>query len=111
MEAIPLEDNYTDVVGKAQRGLDLSDTELARRAGLTASELGHFKGGGFDLETARKVAGPLNLGTQSLIDLGQKSWYPKPVEVEGLAMFTTPYQDITVNAYLIFDPRSREAAV
>jgi len=48
MPVIPLEDNYTDVVGKSQRGLRLSDTELARQAGLSASELGHFKGGGFD---------------------------------------------------------------
>jgi glyoxylase-like metal-dependent hydrolase (beta-lactamase superfamily II) len=110
MEGIPLEDSYTDVVGKAQRGLSLSDTELARRAGLSASELGHFKGGGFDLDTARKVAGPLNLGADSLIDLGEKKWYPAPVEVEGLAMFTTTYQDMTVNSYIVFDPKTREAA-
>jgi len=73
MEPISLEDNYTDVVGKAQRGLGLSDTELARRGGVPASALGHFKGGGFDLDTARKLAGPLNLGAESLIELAQKS--------------------------------------
>jgi hydroxyacylglutathione hydrolase len=110
MEPIPLEDNYTDVVGKAQRGLGLSDTELARRAGLTAAELGHFKGGGFDVETARKVAGPLSLGEATLIEMGQKKWYPEAVEVDGLAMFTTVYQDMTVNSYLVFDPTSRHAA-
>ncbi len=37
MEPIPLEDNYTDVVGKAQRGLALNDAELARRAGVSTS--------------------------------------------------------------------------
>ncbi len=111
MEAIPLEDSYADVVGKAQRGLSLSDTELAARAGLSASELGHFKGGGFDLDTARKVAGPLALGTVSLINLGQKIVVlPEAVEVEGLAMFTTTYQDMTVNSYLVFDPKTRDAA-
>ena len=110
METISLEDNYTDVVGKAQRGLGLSDTELARRAAIPASELGHFKGGGFDVETARKLAGPLNLGAESLVELGQKSWHPEGVNVDGLAMFNTPYEDVTVNSYLIFDPKTRQAA-
>jgi glyoxylase-like metal-dependent hydrolase (beta-lactamase superfamily II) len=111
MEPIALEDNYTDVVGKAQRGLGLSDSELARRAGIPATELGHFKGGGFDAGTARKIAGPLNLGADALIELAQNSWYPQPVEVAGLAMFNTPYRDITVNSYLVFDPKTQRAAV
>ena len=110
MSNIPLEDNYTDVVGKAQRGLRLSDTDLARQAGLSASELGHFKGGGFDANTARKIAGPLQLGAGALIELGQKAWYPEPLQVEGLAAFNTPYQDMTVNSYLVFDTKTSQAA-
>jgi glyoxylase-like metal-dependent hydrolase (beta-lactamase superfamily II) len=110
MDTIPLEDNYTDVVGKAQRGLRLSDTELARQAGLSASELGHFKGGGFDAGAARKIAGPLQLGPEALIELGQKSWDPAPLQVEGLAAFNTPYQDMTVNSYLVFDSKAGQAA-
>jgi hydroxyacylglutathione hydrolase len=110
MTVIPLEDNYTDVVGKAQRGLRLSDTELARQAGVSSTELGHFKGGGFDADTARKVAGPLRLGAGALIELGQKSWQPAPVEVAGLAAFNTPYQDMTVNSYLVFDSKTKQAA-
>ncbi len=105
MQPIPLEDNFTDVVGKSQRGLGLSDTELARRAGIPASEIGHFKGGGFDLETARKIAGPLNLGADALIELGQKAWYPEAVSVAGLEMFNTPYEDMTVNSYTCLRPQ------
>jgi hydroxyacylglutathione hydrolase len=110
MTVIPLEDNYTDIVGKAQRGLGLSDIDLARQAGVSASELGHFKGGGFDADTARKVAGPLQLGAGALIELGRKSWHPAPVEVAGLAAFNTPYQDMTVNSYLVFDSKTAQAA-
>jgi glyoxylase-like metal-dependent hydrolase (beta-lactamase superfamily II) len=105
-----LEDNFTDVVGKAQRGLALSDADLARRAGLSKAELSLFMAGRFDANTARKLAGPLNLGAGSLIELGEKSWYPAPVEVPGLAAFTTPYGDMTVNAYLIFDAKTTQAA-
>jgi glyoxylase-like metal-dependent hydrolase (beta-lactamase superfamily II) len=110
MTVIPLEDNYTDVVGKAQRGLRLSDSDLAQQAGISSSELGHFKGGGFDLNTARKIAGPLRLGPGALIELGQKSWAPAPVEVAGLAAFNTPYQDMTVNSFLVFDSKAGQAA-
>jgi glyoxylase-like metal-dependent hydrolase (beta-lactamase superfamily II) len=110
MGAIPLEDNYTDVVGKAQRGLSLSDAELARQAGLSPGELSRFKGGGFDPVTARKVAGPLQLGAQALLELGEALWYPEPLQVEGLAAFNTSYRDMTVNSFLVFDPKTLQAA-
>lgn len=110
MARIPLEDNYADVVGKAQRGLRLSDTELARQAGLSGGELAQFKEGAFNPAIARKIAGPLQLGAQALIELGEKSWYPEPLAVEGLAGFNTPYSDVTVNSFLVFDTKSGEAA-
>jgi hydroxyacylglutathione hydrolase len=110
MATIPLEDNYTDVVGKAQRGLGLSDSDLARQAGLSASELSRFKGGAFDPATARKIAGPLQLAAQALIELGEQSWHPEPLQIEGLAVFNTPYHDMTVNSYLVFDAKTSRAA-
>jgi glyoxylase-like metal-dependent hydrolase (beta-lactamase superfamily II) len=110
MDPIPLEDNYTDVVAKAQRGLGMGDADLASRAGISASDLANFKAGAFDANIAKKIAPQLNLGADALIELGQKSWYPQPVEVEGLAMFTTPFHDITVNSYLVFDPKTKSAA-
>ena len=33
--SIALEDNFADVIGKAQRGLRISDSELARHTGMT----------------------------------------------------------------------------
>jgi len=32
--AIPLEDNVGDIIGKAQRGLRISDSELAEKSGV-----------------------------------------------------------------------------
>ena len=37
-------------------------------------------------------------------------WIPQPVTLEGLAQFNTPYHDMTVNAYVVYDPASKEAA-
>ncbi len=43
---IPMEDNFADVVGKAQRGLGLADRDLAARAGISLTELDRLKAPG-----------------------------------------------------------------
>jgi glyoxylase-like metal-dependent hydrolase (beta-lactamase superfamily II) len=111
MPGIPLEDNCGDIVGKAQRGLRLSDAELARRAGMTAGELSAAKSGSADDAVIRKLAAALELGADALVASARGTWRPKEQgPVEGFAAFTTPFSDMTVNAYLVFDPQSRRAA-
>lgn len=107
---IPLEDTFADVVGKAQRGLGLSDDAVTQRAGVTTAQLSAFKGGTFDETVARKLATALNLTAEALVELGKKAWYPPTHQVEGLAAFNTPYEDMTVNSYLVFDRKTKEAA-
>ncbi len=46
---------------------------------------------------------------QALLDSAKRAWHPKPVELAGLAQFTTPYHDMTVNAYLAWDANTNEA--
>ena len=48
---IPLEDNYTDVLGKAMRGLGLSAEALAGHAGVEASAVASLLGGTLELES------------------------------------------------------------
>ena len=50
--AIPLEDNFTDVIGKAQRGLRISDSQLAEKSGVSADRIRKLRDGTFDDETA-----------------------------------------------------------
>lgn len=81
---IPLEDDFGDILGKAQRGLNLPGERDPARLGLNASAL-------------RAIAA----GT----------WYPNdPGAITGFAMFTTPFCGMTVNSYVVFDPATREAA-
>ena len=69
---IPLEDNASDIIGKAQRGLSLpGETDPAK----------------------------LGLNPRALRELAQ--WHPMERQLTGLAMFTTPYGDIMVNSYVI----------
>ena len=110
MANIPLEDSFSDIIGKAQRGLKLSDADLARRAEMSVADLEKIKSGEFDEALVGKVCSPLHLSARALITLGKKEWYPPSHEVEGLACFNTTYEDMTVNSYLIFDPQTKEAA-
>src|SRR6266404_4379524 len=111
MAVIPLEDNFTDIVGKAQRGLELSGTALAERAGVSLAEVNAVRGGAVDEAVLRKLAGALGLGAEALVALARQAWRPRdPGAVAGLGCFNTPFSDMTVNAYVVFDVETREAA-
>lgn len=110
MRTIPLEDNYDDILNKAIRGLKLDKSELASRAGVAPDTLSALLSGRFDEATARKLAPLLSLAEEPLVASGQKAWYPQPCgQFEGLAGFSTPYDDFHVNAYLVWDPATRQA--
>jgi glyoxylase-like metal-dependent hydrolase (beta-lactamase superfamily II) len=111
MATIPFEDNFNDILGKAQRGLKLNDAELAARAGISVADVERALAGKVDEEVLRKVAPALNLKPAALVASARQAWYPPPPQLAGLAQFNTPYHDMTVNAYVAWDPRTREAVV
>jgi hydroxyacylglutathione hydrolase len=108
---IPLEDNVSDIVGKAQRGLQISDSQLAEKSGVTTEQIRAVRDGKFNRESLTQIAPVLQLDARALLDLATGEWAPEKVEtIDGLAHFNTEYHDITVNAYLLWDPESKEAA-
>ncbi len=108
---IPLEDNFNDILSKACRGLKLTDEQVAQRAKLTLAQVAAAKDGKFDEEVVRKMARVLGLGDSTLVALGRQAWFPAdPGEITGLACFNTPYGDMTVNSYVVFDPATKVAA-
>jgi len=111
MPRIPLEDNFTDVLGKAQRGLHLSDAQLATRAGVPVADIVALKSGQIKELALRAAARALRLGPDALVGLARKEWYPtQPLFPRGFAMFNTPFEDITVNSYLVWDIKTKLAA-
>ena len=110
MASIPLEDTFTDIVGKARRGLKLTDdAQLAAKAGISPADVSKVAGGEVDEDVLRKLAKVLHLGEQTLVDAATQKYYPPAQNIDGLQQFNTPYEDITVNAYLVWDPKTREA--
>lgn len=111
MGRIPLEDNFNDVINKAQRGLKISDADLAQRAEVTTADLTAVKGGQPNDAVVRRLARHLHLAPDQLEVLAHKRWYPQqPVFPKGFAAFNTTYGDMTVNSYLVWDARARIAA-
>lgn len=106
---IPLEDNFTDIIGKAQRGLAISDSQLAQKSGIPAEKIRELRDGKVDDDALARVAPILNLAPAALIDSARARWKPRVVELDGVAQFNTPYGDMTVNAYLVWDPETRDA--
>ena len=111
MPRIPLEDNFVDVIGKAQRGLKLSDKQLCAKAGIPPGDLALLKTGTVKEEPLRAAARALGLGGDALTTLARRQWYPEqPVFPRGFAMFNTPDGELTVNCFLIWDNQTKHAA-
>src|SRR4029453_14586406 len=107
--AIPQEDNFNDIIGKAQRGLGISDIQLAEKSGASVDAIRTVRDGKFDRAVLDQIAPALQLNRVALAELAQEKWRPNEIRIDGLAQFNTAYHDMMVNAYLVWDPASKEA--
>jgi glyoxylase-like metal-dependent hydrolase (beta-lactamase superfamily II) len=89
--------------------LSLNDQDLASRAGVSVADLDRVNAGEIDADVLSKFAAALNLGAKALVDAANKAWQPQTVAVSGLETFTTNFEDMTVNSYLVWDASSKKA--
>lgn len=113
---IAIEDLFEDVISKARAGLGISLDDLAKKSGVSRSRIEAMESGTFEEAGARAIASHLNLDADALVQLGIGEWRPQPVDLPGLAQFNTPYpvpgyQEMTVNAYVVWDPATKDAVV
>jgi hydroxyacylglutathione hydrolase len=108
---IPLEDLFEDIIGKAQRGLKLSDEEVATKAGLASSTLDGLRTGSGTRADVDALARALELKPEPLWESFQRSWEPEPVNIDGLEQVNTDMLGFTVNTYLVWDPSSQSCAL
>jgi glyoxylase-like metal-dependent hydrolase (beta-lactamase superfamily II) len=89
-----LEDDFSDIVAKARRGLGLSTAPLPSQE-----------------QDIRKLASELDLRPAALLTSASRSWHPAPVPpIRGLHRFSTRFGNMAVNSYLVVDPSTNEAA-
>jgi glyoxylase-like metal-dependent hydrolase (beta-lactamase superfamily II) len=108
--SIPLEDLFNDVISKSMRGQGLSEADVAAKAGVSPEAVAAVKGGEVDEMVLAKIAPVLGLHGASLITMAHHGWKPDDLNLPGLAQFNTTYHDMTVNAYLVWDVATKEAA-
>jgi hydroxyacylglutathione hydrolase len=108
---IQLEDLFEDITGKAQRGLKLSDQEVAAKSGLESSTLNRLRTGSGTRAEVEALASALELKPEPLWESFQRSWEPASLNVEGLEQLNTDMLGFTVNTYLVWDPSSRSCAL
>jgi glyoxylase-like metal-dependent hydrolase (beta-lactamase superfamily II) len=109
--SISIEDFFEDIIAKSMRGRHISESELVEKTGVSRDILHRLCRGEFCDEPALlKVAKALQLDPQALTMSASKVWRPRAVTLEGVEIFNTPYRDMRVNAFLIWDPASMKGA-
>ena len=110
---IPLEDQLGDVLGKARRGLRLSESQLAQKSGVGLENVEKFVAGKLldDADSAAKIARALDLYAPALLELGRGEWHPGDLTLPAtVAAYNQPFgDDMTVNFYLVWDQEGGQA--
>jgi hydroxyacylglutathione hydrolase len=106
-----LEDDFSDVLRKAQRGLQLTTPTLAQRTGIDARVIDAWIAGDGvpSANEARALAGPLRLDPGKLADRAAGAWEPHV----GLPPYVRhhPHDPHPSNGYLFFLDDGKTAAL
>lgn len=107
---LPVEDDFNDVLGKAQKGQEISTEVFAEKTGLPEESIRKARRGDFDESDVAVLGDALGLNVDALVAIGRNEWYPKqPDSIKGFELIPTPFYDMHVNAYLLWDPLTKEA--
>jgi glyoxylase-like metal-dependent hydrolase (beta-lactamase superfamily II) len=108
---IALEDNFADVLGKALRGQHLTAAAVGRKSGLAEKDIANLLAGEFEEKSARVLAGALHLSPEALVRLARGEHVPAVECPASVVVITTPFDGMTVNAYILWDRENRAAAI
>jgi len=106
-----LEDNFADVLGKAMRGQNLTPHTAGRRAALSDKAVAGLLEGRFEEGPARALAATLHLSPDALVRLAKGEHNPSVERPASIVVATTPFADMTVNAYILWDRENHDAAI
>ena len=116
--AYALEDEFGDIIGKARRGQNLSQSEITTAAGITEAQLARMEK--YTLKPTEtqvfRIAEVLNLDGAKLLDIATEQWEPEPSEQTNDATLevitiSAPVGGWPVNAYLLICKATDDAAI
>ena len=111
MTKLPLEDEFTDILGKAQRGKNVSLDSLAKHCGCTVHEIRKVLSGDMNESIIRGMCELLKLNRESLMNIAKGQWHPGVDKIDGMEIFTTPFSSFTVNAFVLWNPKTLKALI
>lgn len=94
-----LEDEFSDVIAKAMRGLGIDVHGLSHTAGIPAGEIEALLGGEMNETAAEAISRILGLDADALVAL--PGYQPQPVAIPGVRRIELPFGKWTVNAWEI----------
>ncbi len=94
-----IEDDFTYVIRKAFKGLNLAPAEAATRAGLPEKDVLAFSRGNFSADIARKLAPVLGLNPEALAI--HDRYLPQPLRTSEIERLDLPFGSERVNAWLV----------
>lgn len=108
---LPVEDDFNDIIGKAQKGQEINTEDLADSSGIAEGVIRHLRRGELYEAELEKLGSALGLNVPALMKIARNEWYPKqPDAIDGFAIVPSPFYDLHVNAFLVWDPESLRAA-
>lgn len=116
--AYALEDEFGDIIGKARRGQNVSQSQIASAAGITEAELTRMEQ--YTLKPTEtqvfSIAEVLNLDGAKLLDIATEQWeptLPHGADDSSLEVVTisAPVGGWPVNAYLLICKATDNAAI
>jgi hydroxyacylglutathione hydrolase len=103
------EDNLEDIISKAQRGLEMPNTDLAKHLNCDPQQLRKLRRGDFDTEMIDGLAKALNLSARALRERMMNLNEPVTTLPESIYCITSNCADMRVNAWLLLANDRREA--
>ena len=94
-----LEDDFTYVIRKAFRGLNMAPAIAAKKADLSENDVLSFSRGHFSKETALRLAPVLGLNATALG--AHPGYLPRPLALESIQRLDLPFDGERVNAWSI----------
>jgi len=107
---VKLEDTILDILGKAQKGQGITDRDLCKTANIGVPELNAIRSGRREPAALDRLSRALGLRADQIAEMANENWQAPTVALPpGVAMFSTPFAEVTVNHYLIWDPSTLKA--
>lgn len=107
-----LEDEWVDIIGKAVSGPNRDLATLSRASGIPRPQLEKLLQGKLNLNHLARLAPNLGLRPEPLLEIARNKYHPKVhPPAEGFLLHTTPFGDMEVNAYFLWDPKTKRGLI